>query len=93
MMWLQILVRVLLRPTNQHFMFIRDVHPDESNPRTIECPYLNARSLNNKTSELQTLVTDVDLIAINETGSNVRLETVRLFHETLQSIVRADWTE
>lgn len=38
-----------------------------SNPRTNECLYLNARSLNNKTSELQTLVTDVYLIAITET--------------------------
>ena len=40
---------------------------DGSNPRTIECLYLNARSLNNKTNELQTLVTDVDLVAITET--------------------------
>ena len=46
---------------------------DGSNPRTIECLYLNVRSLNNKTNELQTLddlvddVTDVDLVAITET--------------------------
>ena len=65
-----------------------------SNPRTNECLYLNARSLNNKTSELQTLVIDVYLIAITELGSNLRLETVRSCQEmTLQSIVKTEWIE
>ena len=34
---------------------------------SIKCLYLNARSLMNKTDKLQTLTTDVDLIAITET--------------------------
>ena len=48
-------------------LYLKRKSRDGSNPRTIECLYLNARSLNNKTNELQTLVTDVDLVAITET--------------------------
>jgi hypothetical protein len=33
----------------------------------IQCLYLNARSLINKTNELQTLAIDIDLLAITET--------------------------
>jgi hypothetical protein len=40
---------------------------DAAKPHNIECLYLNARSLANKTSELQTLVTGVDLLAVTET--------------------------
>jgi hypothetical protein len=41
---------------------------DAANPHNIECLYLNyTRSLANKTSELQTLVTCIDLPAVTET--------------------------
>ena len=41
--------------------------PQASNGYNIQCLYLNARSLINKTNELQTLAIDIDLLAITET--------------------------
>ena len=41
--------------------------PEATNCYNIQCLYFNARSLLNKTSELQTIVTDIDLLAVTET--------------------------
>lgn len=38
-----------------------------ANKHNIRCLYFNARSLSNKTKELQTLATDIDIIAVTET--------------------------
>ena len=41
--------------------------PEATNCCNIQCLYFNARSLLNKTSELQTMMTDIDLLAVTET--------------------------
>jgi hypothetical protein len=57
----------------------------------MECLYLNARSLTNKTSELRTLVTaDIDLIAITETWLKPEIANCELLPEKDFIIHRRD---
>jgi exonuclease III len=52
-------------PTTTH-----DLHAgndQNSNRYNIRCLYFNARSLSNKTKELQTLASNIDIIAVTET--------------------------
>ena len=64
--------------------------PDESNPHTIECLYLNAGSLNGKTSELQTLVTDCVLIAVTETWLKPEIRNCEILARNDFTIHRKD---
>jgi hypothetical protein len=63
---------------------------DAAKPHNIECLYLNARSLGNKTSELQTLVTGVDLLAVTETWLKPEIGNCELLPGNDFSIHRRD---
>ena len=65
--------------------------PNVAKPHNMECLYLNARSLTNKTSELRTLVTaDIDLIAITETWLKPEIANCELLPEKDFIIHRRD---
>ena len=55
----------------------------------IQCLYFNARGLLNRTSELQTMVTDIDLLAVTETwpepGLSLKDWTVKFFMGTVST--------
>ena len=57
------------------------------------CLYFNARSLTNKITELQTLVTDVDLFAVTETWLKPEIANCELLPGNEFTIHRCDRTE
>ncbi len=59
----------------------------------MRCLYFNARSLTNKTSELQTLVTDVDLLAVTEICLKPEIANCELLPGNDFTIHRCDRTE
>ena len=63
---------------------------DAAKPHNIECLYLNARSLANKTSELQALVTGIDLLAVTETWLKPEIGDCELLPGNDFSIHRRD---
>ena len=68
--------------------------PDDiTNIHYMRCLYFNARSLTNKTSELQTLVTDVDLLAVTETWLKPEIANCELLPGNDFTIHRCDRTE
>ena len=67
--------------------------PHSTNCYNIQCLYFNARSLSNKTCELQTMVTDIDLLAITETWLRPENLDCEILRENNFNIHRRDRTD